>query len=99
MQSKTLLLAAEERYLRGEKLVYTDEVKNALGEYLRHLKDARHRLRDRKKDAERTLWGYGVGREDGGGKEKVMKEISRVYSELRKEVEEVGRDVEKLRGR
>jgi len=92
----------QEKYLRGEKLIYTDDVRNALGEYMRHLKDARERLRDRRRGAEKLLWGYGVGREENGGgswKEKVMKEIGRVYGELKKEVEEVGRDVKRLKGK
>lgn len=82
--------------------MYTDQAKDALQEYVRNLKDGTERLRERKKGAERVLWGYGVGRteEEGGGeKEKVMKEIARVYGELAKEIAEVGRDVEKLRSR
>jgi len=55
-------------------------------------------LRERKDTAERILWGYGVGREDRD-KEKVMREIARVYKELQKEIAEVTRDVERLRGR
>jgi hypothetical protein len=93
---------AKEKAIRGEKMVYTDQVKDALQEYVRNLRDGRERLRERKKGAERVLWGYGVGRtEDEGSaeKEKVMREIARVYGELVREVAEVGRDVERLRGR
>lgn len=92
----------KEKAIRGEKLVYTDQVKDALQEYVRNLRDGRERLRERRNEAERVLWGYGVGRteEEGGGeKEKVMREIARVYGELVKEVAEVGRDVERLKGR
>ena len=54
---------------------------------------------ERKGDAERVLWGYGVGREEGNEKGKVMKEIARVYSELERDLKEVGADVERLRGK
>jgi len=95
-------LEAMEKKGKGERMVYTDEVRGALGEYVRHLRDGRERLRERRKGAERELWGYGVGREEEGegtGKEKVMREIARVEGELIREVGEVGRDVERLRGR
>ena len=92
----------KEKAIKGEKMVYTDQVKNALQEYVRSLRDGRERLRERKKGAERVLWGYGVGRTDEEGgleKEKVMREIARVYGELVKEGAEVRRDVERLKGR
>ncbi|TVY59607.1 Uncharacterized protein LSUE1_G007271, partial [Lachnellula suecica] len=90
-------LEALEKRGRGERMVYTDSVKAALGEYKLHLRDARERLRERKGGAERVLWGYGVGREDS--KEKVMREIARVYGELVREIGDVGRDVGRLRDR
>jgi hypothetical protein len=82
-------------------MVYTEEIKGALGSYMNNLKSGRDRLNERRREAERVLWGYGVGRqEDRGmaGKEKMMREIARVYGELVKEVGEVGRDVERLKG-
>ncbi|PMD22650.1 hypothetical protein NA56DRAFT_702437 [Hyaloscypha hepaticicola] len=99
--AQSLSLQVREKAVRGEKMVYTEEVKGALREYVRHLRDGRERLRERRKEAERVLWGYGVGRmEEGGGeKEKVMKEIARVYGEMVMELKEVGRDVERLKGR
>lgn len=95
-------MEAMEKKEKGERMVYTDEVREALGEYVRHLRDGRERLKERRKGAERVLLGYGVGREaegEGAGKEKVMREIARVYGELMREVGEVGKDVERLRGR
>lgn len=79
-------------------MMYTDKVKQALEVYVQHLRVERERLRERREEARRVLWGYGVGREDGE-KEKVMREIARVYTVLRSEVEEVGRDVGRLRGK
>lgn len=84
--------------LSARKTIYSDEVNHALQNYMEHLKDARERLAQRQKIAERELWGYGVGRETGD-KEKVMKEIARVYGELSKEINDVSRDVEKLKGK
>jgi len=102
LSAQSLNYQVKEKAIRGEKMVYTDQVKNALQEYVRNLRDGRERLRERKKGAERVLWGYGVGRTDEEGgveKEKVMREIARVYGELVREVAEVGRDVERLKGR
>jgi hypothetical protein len=107
IRSKTDLLAltakiteyeAREKATRGERLVYTEEVKSALGEYMRNLRDGRERLKEKKATAQRVLWGYGVGREDSG-KERTMREIARVYDEMIIEVKDVGRDVERLRGK
>jgi hypothetical protein len=102
LTAQSLNLQVKEKALRGEKMVYTEPVKSALHEYVRNLRDGRERLRERRKEAERVLWGYGVGRtEEVGGveKERVMREIARVYGEMVKEVREVGRDVERLKGR
>lgn len=99
MSAKQLELEIKEKAVKGEKMVYTEEVKNALENYVRNLRDGTERLRERRKDAEKILWGYGIGRDDGkGDKERRMREIARVYGELVKEVGEVGRDVERLRG-
>lgn len=91
---------AEAKILVGkaEKMVYTEDVKDALGNYMRELRNARERLKERSKVLERELWAYGVGREDDT-KERTMKEIARVYGEMVKESEEVSRDVERLSGR
>jgi hypothetical protein len=98
----SLSLSAAEKGAKGTRLVYTPEVIDALGRYKENLRDARERLGERKRGAERILWGYGIGRreEEGGReKEKVMREIARVYGELGREVRDVGRDVDRLRGR
>jgi hypothetical protein len=97
--ARTVELETREKGVRGNKMVYTEEVNGALQNYMRNLRDRRERFRERKADAERVLWGYGVGREEGNEKEKVMREIARVYSELGREFKEVGRDVERLKGK
>ncbi|TAQ89148.1 hypothetical protein B7494_g2558 [Chlorociboria aeruginascens] len=98
LKAKEMEAEARERKGRVEKMVYSEEVKGALANYRDVLRDGRERLNERRKGAERTLWGYGVGRPEGE-KEKVMNEIARVYGELNREVGDVRRDVEKLRGR
>ena len=92
-------LEVKEKATRAERLVYSPEVVDALQNYMRNLKDGQERLKERERDAKRVLWGYGVGRGEGGGegKEKIMKEIAKVYGALIQEVKEVGRDVEKLK--
>lgn len=91
-------LEIKEKGIRGEKMVYTPEAIGALSNYMENLRDGQERLGERERGAKRELWGYGVGREDGE-KEKVMKEIARVYGELAKESREVTIDVERLKGK
>ncbi|RAL64440.1 hypothetical protein DID88_001916 [Monilinia fructigena] len=97
LQSRTLSHELQLKYLQGEKIIYDERTTEALQNYLRELRGGRERLKERVKLKERDLWGYGVGREDGG-KERVMREIARVFRELSGEIEEVKRDVERLRG-
>ncbi|KAE8442055.1 hypothetical protein EG329_003912 [Mollisiaceae sp. DMI_Dod_QoI] len=99
--AQQLSFLAKEKSIKGERIVYNDEVRDALETYMRHLKDARERLREKKGDAERVLWGYGVGRKEEGGneKERTMRSIADKYTILQKELKEVGRDVERLKGR
>lgn len=108
-RSEFLCLSAQKEELEGqilarkaEKMMYTDEVKSALENYLHNLKDGTERLKERRRDLERELWGYGVGREEGQGhegKERTMKEIVRVYGKLLRDVTEVRKDVKRLTGR
>ena len=98
VQAKTVELEVKEKGVRGNKMVYTEEVKKSLERYVGNLRDGRERLKERKGDAERVLWGYGIGREEGD-KDRVMKSIAQAYGELQRELREVGRDVERLRGK
>ena len=99
LSAKQAELEIKEKATKAERLVYTTEVADALQNYMRNLRDGQERLKERERDAKRVLWGYGVGRAVGGGeeKEKIMKEIAKVYGNLVHEVTEVGRDVERLR--
>ncbi|PVH83793.1 hypothetical protein DL98DRAFT_569518 [Cadophora sp. DSE1049] len=102
LKATQVLYEARGKREKGERVVYTDEVRGALENYVRELRGGRERGRERRAQAERVLWGYGIGRKEGEGgeeKEKVLRECARVYGELMREVESVGRDVERLRGR
>jgi hypothetical protein len=89
---------AKEKLRKGEGMIYTDEVKMALANYLQNLRVEKHRLEERGDEARRVLRGYGVGRDDRD-KERTMRSIARKYAELEREKVEVGRDVLRLRGR
>lgn len=86
----------EQKSRVGEGLVYGPKAVKALGAYGEHLRDGRVRMEGRRGGAERELARYGVGRD--GGKERVMREIARVWGEMEGEVEEVRGDIGRLRG-
>lgn len=85
---------------KAKGMVYNEETKDALRNYQIHLNDAQLRLEQKKRDVERVLWGYGIGREgeEGARKVAVMKEVARVWVGVNREVEEMRRDLEKLLG-
>jgi hypothetical protein len=89
----------KEKETTAKKMIYTEEVQKALANYMQHLRVEQERAREKTGDAERVLWGYGVGRDDGGGKERVMKEVARVYGKLKGEIRGVERDVGRLKGK
>ncbi|OBT69629.1 hypothetical protein VE03_00733 [Pseudogymnoascus sp. 23342-1-I1] len=93
----TTALEAEQKRRVGEGLVYGPEAVRALGVYREHLRDGRVRMEGRKGGAERELGRYGQGGKEG--KERVMREIARVWGEMEGEVEEVRGDIGRLRGR
>lgn len=95
MEAKQEECNAKILYATALNTVYTPEANEALKNYMEHLRDSRSRLRQRQKDAEKELERYGVGRE---GKEKVMKEIARVYREMGKQIREVKMDMDRLKG-
>ena len=88
-------------YLNALGTFYSPEVLEALKTYVLHLKDGRSRLRQKGKDLKIELRGYGIGKEGNGDarKEKVMRELARIYGELSQQLEDVRKDIERLRGR
>lgn len=92
----TTAVEVEKKARVGEGLVYGAEARRALAVYGEHLRDGRVRMEGRRGGAERELGRYGVGRD--GGKERVMREIARVWGEMEGEMEEVRGDIGRLRG-
>ncbi|OBT85541.1 hypothetical protein VE02_05376 [Pseudogymnoascus sp. 03VT05] len=93
----TTALESQQKCRTAENLVYGPEATRALKVYSEHLRDGRVRMEGRRGGAERELGRYGWGRE--GGKERVMREIARVWGEMEGEGEEVRGDIGRLRGR
>ncbi|SZF02260.1 unnamed protein product [Blumeria hordei] len=96
LTAQQLELEATSKYIRGYKMVYTDDVKSALSEYRLSLHDSRERLKEKKRELEKILEGYGFGQPDGE-KKKIMQSIADKHVELDKECKEVRRDIEKLK--
>ncbi|KAK4108583.1 hypothetical protein N656DRAFT_761274 [Canariomyces notabilis] len=84
---------------QAERDVYTPEVGRALGNYMVHLRDARGRLVEAVRGLKGELEAYGVKVDSHGvGKEKVMREMARVYRDMGRQVKEVRGDLERLGG-
>lgn len=85
------------------KDVYTPEVREALRNYVAHVRDGQRRLKEAAKTSEVELAEYGVrphGHESDDGsalKEKRFREIARAYREVRRQIDDTGRDLNRLR--
>ncbi len=81
---------------------YTPEAAQALANYASHLRDAKGRLNEAIHTLRGELEAYGIdagGTDDaakGGGKEKVMREMARVYRDINRQMEEVRADLDRL---
>lgn len=80
-----------------KKEVYSPEVATALGNYSRHLRDAKSRLGERIKGLEGELGEYhhqdaSTERE----KTRKMREMARVYADMGRQLDEVRKDLERL---
>lgn len=97
---------AETALWQARRDTYTPEAAQALANYAAHLRDARARLAEAVQRLKAELDAYGVGvPQDGqgkvgdsskGSKEKVMREMARVYRDMGRQVEEVRGDLERL---
>lgn len=83
------------RSLRRE--VYSPEAVAALRGYASHLKDARTRTEERLRGLAAELGEYGVGAEGGEEKEKLMREMARVYREMGRQIKDAKVDLDRLR--
>ncbi len=86
---------------------YPPEAARALANYANHLRDAKGRLGEAMQTLRGELEAYGVvgsgtgdgdadGARGGGSKEKVMREMARVYRDMSRQMEEVRGDLERL---
>ncbi|GAB1312593.1 HAUS augmin-like complex subunit 4 [Madurella fahalii] len=99
---------AETALWQARRDTYTPEAAQALANYAAHMQDARARLTEAVHRLRSELDAYGVGLpRDGqgrtgdsskGAKEKVMREMARVYRDMGRQVEEVRGDLERLGG-
>jgi hypothetical protein len=101
---------AETALWAARRDTYTPEAARALVSYASHLRDAKSRLAEAVQTLKGELEAYGVeaageggdataratGGMRGGGKEKVMREMARVYRDMSRQVEEVRSDLERL---
>ncbi|KAM0419016.1 hypothetical protein ACHAPT_012067 [Fusarium lateritium] len=78
------------------RAVYTPEAIAALKNYGAHLRDAKNRGEERVRGLTIELGEYGVGVEGGEGKERMMREMSRVYREMARQMEDVRGDLDRL---
>ncbi|OIW27904.1 hypothetical protein CONLIGDRAFT_453910 [Coniochaeta ligniaria NRRL 30616] len=93
------------------KEIYTPQATAALRNYAAHLRDARGRVKEEIRGLRAQLGGYGVvvgvddGEEDGQdegkgqgdeGRERMLREMARVYRDMGRQVEEVRGDLERL---
>ncbi|KAK7403689.1 hypothetical protein QQX98_010533 [Neonectria punicea] len=76
--------------------VYTPEAVAALKNYAAHLRDAKIRGEERIRGLKAELGEYGVGVDGDEGKQKMMKEISRVYRDMGRQMDDVKGDLERL---
>ncbi|KAK4656377.1 hypothetical protein QC762_311300 [Podospora pseudocomata] len=94
-QKQELEIKSVSRALKKE--VYSPEVATALGNYSRHLRDAKSRLEERIKGLEGQLGEYhhqdaSTERE----KTRKMREMARVYADMGRQLDEVRKDLERL---
>ncbi|KAF5027195.1 hypothetical protein F66182_683 [Fusarium sp. NRRL 66182] len=78
------------------RAVYTPQAIAALRNYGSHLRDARIRSEERIRGLAAELEDYGVGVEGGEAKERKMREMSRVYREMTRQIDDVRNDLDRL---
>ncbi|PNY25045.1 Uncharacterized protein TCAP_05015 [Tolypocladium capitatum] len=98
LQAQGTELDASNALCNRRKEVYSPQAVAALQNYAAHLKDAKVRAAERLHGLQAELGEYGVGTDGGEGKEKVMREMARVYREMGKQMEDVRKDLYHLQG-
>jgi hypothetical protein len=104
LDAASISLQAQRVHLDGQstlhslrKDIYSPEAVVALKNYASHLKDARTRTEERLRGLAAELGEYGVGVAGGEEKEKLMKEMARVYRDMGKQMKDAQGDLDRLR--
>lgn len=82
------------------KDVYSQEVRIALTNYANHVRDGQRRLREAARTAKGELAEYGVQQDEDDGdavKERRFREIARAHRDVRRQIDEAKRDLNRLR--
>lgn len=80
--------------------VYSPEVREALRNYADHVKDGQRRLKEAVRTASMELSEYGVntdGQRGDATKERRFREIARAHRDVRRQIDEAKRDLNRLR--
>lgn len=80
--------------------VYAPEVREALRNYSDHVKDGQRRLKEAARTATMELSEYGVaveGKDGDATKERRFREIARAHRDVRRQIDEAKRDLNRLR--
>lgn len=82
--------------------VYAPEVREALGNYAGNVRDGQRRLKEAARMAKMLLGEYGVETEEEGGngdaiRERRFREIAKAHRDVRRQIEEAKRDLNRLR--
>ncbi|CAN8103879.1 unnamed protein product [Discula destructiva] len=93
---------AESALWMARRDLYSPEVREALQNYADHVKDGQRRLKEAVRMAKMELGEYGVEPEDDGTsgdviKERRLREVARAYRDVRRQIDEAQRDLERLR--
>lgn len=95
-QAQRAAIDAEQTMWSLRRDVYPPRVVAALRNYTAHLKDARIRASERIRGLNAELAEYGVDIQGGEGKEKVMREMARVYRDMGRQMGDVKGDLRRL---
>lgn len=97
LQAQRVHLDAQSALWSIRKDIYSPEAVAALKNYAIHLRDARTRTEERLRGLAAELGEYGVGVKGGEDKEKLMKEMARVYREMGRQMKDAKVDLDRLR--
>lgn len=76
--------------------VYDSQAIEALRNYAAHLRDAKVRAEERLRGLRTELAEYGVGVEGGEGKERMMREMARVWRDMGRQMKDTKGDLDRL---